>query len=333
MLHVVADLHREDDAEAERREDGKRPPIAHPIDERVPERGGQPGPPERVSVVPDGQASAGKPLAVHAPGAEQVARKLAGEIPPNALALGCGPHVQRCADEGVMNIDVLGGVVRVGGGGEQEFAEAPLPRMSPMDQLVADDENRLGFPGEDHRHQRSFPEGQVAGNEDLPERKGKRRRPEKRPTPDRQVVPEEAPFGRLYRVHVPLVGAQRGVQRTREHEEDERRSDPPAALHRGVDDQRKNQQRQEVGKGVPNRGLDRSSACNRSSAKPARLRTIVRHGGLSSFQVPVNVGRLLSPGEIRSRVACALRRYLQTCPKIGINNLAYRHMPNVYLVP
>ena len=153
--------------------------------------------PERVAVVPDGQAAARQPLVGHAPGAEQVARKLAREIPPDALALGRGPHVQRCADKGVMNVDVLGGVVGVGSGGEQELAEASLPRMSPMDQLVADDENRLGFPGEDHRYRRSFPEGQVAGNKDLPERKGERRRPEKRPTPDRQIVPEEAPFGRL----------------------------------------------------------------------------------------------------------------------------------------
>ena len=50
-----------------------------------------------------------------------------------------------------------------------------------MDQLVADDEDRLGLAGQHHRHQRTFPDGQVADDENLPERECEGQRPEKHP--------------------------------------------------------------------------------------------------------------------------------------------------------
>ena len=157
MLDVVADLHGEDDAEAEHDVDEDRRPAAHPVDQRIPESGLEAVAPERIAVVPERQAAARQSLAGHPPGAQQVARKLAGEVAPDALALGRGAHVEWRADQGVVDVNVLGGVVRVRGRGEQELAEAALPRRAAMDQLVADDEDRLSLPRQHHRHPARLP--------------------------------------------------------------------------------------------------------------------------------------------------------------------------------
>ncbi|MYG53997.1 MAG: hypothetical protein F4204_17070 [Rhodospirillaceae bacterium] len=95
---------------------------------------------------------------------------------------------------------------------------------------MADDENRLGLDGQNQRQQDGFPDRELSGNEDLPEPECQRRRPEQRPSPDRQVVPEQLSFRRLRRVHGPFVVAECQIERSREHEEDERRNDPPAAV-------------------------------------------------------------------------------------------------------
>ena len=300
VLDVVDELHREDHAKAQDGVDDDRPCAAHPIGQRVPQGGLDPVTPERIRVVPGRQLTASQPVALEMPGTDEVAPYLPGKVPPEALTLGSGAKVRRGADQRVMDVDVFRGVSRVGDGRQQEFAESALPDRAPVDQFVADDKDRLAHARQHARHQRDFPGGQVAGDQDLPEGEHECHRPECRPGPDGQLVPEQVAFERLLRLHVPLFRAEHGVERVGESQVDERPRDPPAALSRGEEHQRKNHQRHEVRQGVPEGRLDHPRASGRSSVRTARL----RHGDLPplpSVRVWME-SALFPPGRSRSRL-------------------------------
>ena len=80
---------------------------------------------------------------------------------------------------------MLGGVLRIGGGGQQELAEPAFPGGTPVNQFVTDDEDGLGLHGQNNRQGRAFPDCQPIRDEDLPHGEYERRRPQKRPGPDR----------------------------------------------------------------------------------------------------------------------------------------------------
>ena len=181
VLHIVADLHREQDVAAQNREDQGRPRTAHPEQEPVPEDELHAVAPERVRMVPHRQLATRQAAAFEPPGPQQVVRHLLGQVSPEAQTLRRRPRVQGRAYPRMMNVDVLGRIVRVGDGSQQELAEATLPESAAVDQLVADDEDRLSHHRENHGHAPDFPQGQMIGNQSLPEREDERDRPEHRP--------------------------------------------------------------------------------------------------------------------------------------------------------
>ena len=102
--------------------------------------------------MPHGKAAARQAAALEPPCAEKVVRHLAGKVLPEAEAFGGGPGVQRRADAGVMDVDVLGRVVRIGDGSQKELAEPAPPERPTVNQLVAHDEHRLRHHRHDYDH-------------------------------------------------------------------------------------------------------------------------------------------------------------------------------------
>ena len=293
VLEVVADLHREDHSEAQDEVNAKRPRAAHPPDEPPPEGDFDRVAPEGIGVVPHGQAAAREPAPLDPPGSGEVARHLPREVMPEALTLRGGAHVPRGADESVVDVDVLGDVVRVGDRRQQKLAEAAFPHREPMDHLVAGDEDRLGHHGKHRRHQGDLPGDEVSGDEHLPEGEHERHRPEKRPHPHREHVPEQPPLGSALGIHVPLVRTEPGVEHARARVEDQRKRNPPAAVDRGVDHQGKDGQREEVRERVAQRRLDRS---RRGGSRSARIGHTLRHDAPRRVPACLNSsGRRLSP--------------------------------------
>ena len=277
VLDVVAELHREDHAEAQRQEGQNRPCAAHPVEKPVPEGGFGGVAPERVRVVPHRQVTARQPVALDPPGFGEVARHLPRKVAPEALPPGCGPDVPGRAHEGVMDVDVLRGVVRVRDGGQQKLPEPAFPCAEPVDHLVSDDEDRLRRGGQHQRHQRDLPSGQMADDEYLPEREHERHRPQHRPRPHGQLVPEQLAVGRPFRVHVPLVRAERRFEDAREPEEDERARNPPAAVDCGIGHERKDREGKKVREGVSQRRLDHVRSSGRSGDRAAGFYRIFHH--------------------------------------------------------
>ena len=299
VLEVVADLHREDHSEAQRDIDRDRPCAAHPSDHAVPEGALGEVPPERIGVVPHGQVAAREPLALDPPRSGEVAGHLPWEVVPEALALGRGSDVSRGADQGVMNVDVLGDVVRIGDRRKQEFAEPTFPHRVPVNHLVAGDEHRLGHHGQHHRHQGDFPGGQVAGDEHLPEGEPQRHRPEHRPHPHRQDVPEQPVFEGAFRVQVPLVRAELRVEQARDSVERKREREPPAAANCGVDHEGKDCESEEVRERIREGRLDGSpQAAERAASLPTRVGQVLRHRDL-----PSSSRRLVSATDNFRRIA------------------------------
>ncbi len=190
VLHIVDEFHRKDRAGASDGEDQDDPGAAHPIHQRIPRGGFEDVPPERIRVVPDRQVKARQPVPFEAPSFDEVTLQLLGQVPPEALALGRGPGVPGRTGKGVMYRGMLRRIMRVGNGRQQEFADPALPHGAPVDQFVADDEGGLRHAGQRRRHDQGFPGGQTADHKDLPERKHERDRPEYRPQPNGQFVPE-----------------------------------------------------------------------------------------------------------------------------------------------
>ena len=281
VLNVVDQFHGKDHAGAERGVDQHHPGAAQPVRERVPRGGLEHVAPERIGIVPHRQVAAGQPVALEAPGCKDIALDLPGQVLPEAHPLGRGPGVPGRAGQGVVNIDVFRRVVRVGCAGQDELAEPALRHGTLMDQLVADDEGGLGHAAQHQRHEQPFQSGQVPRHQDLPEREPQCRRPQHRPQPHRQLVPEQLAVQGLRQVHVPLFRAEHDIEPVREHEENHRRGNPPAALNRGVDHQGKDRQGHEVQEGVPDRRLKHGL---RDGAQTARRRHILCHGNSPPFQ-------------------------------------------------
>ena len=68
----------------------------------------------------------------------------------------------------MMDVHVLGRVVRVGDGSQQKLAEPALPEGTPMNQFVTHDKDRLRDHGQDAGHKPDFPEGKVVADQHLP---------------------------------------------------------------------------------------------------------------------------------------------------------------------
>ena len=201
--------------------------------------------------MPPGEAFAGD-----FPGTGEVAGNFPREVVPETLPLWRGPQIVGRAHLGVVDVDMLRGVLRIGGGGQQEFSNPPFPSGTSMNQLVADHEDGLRFHGQNDRQDHVLPNGEWIGDQNLPQAENERRRPQERPSPDRQVVPEQAALRRLHRVHVAPVHAERPIELPGDAHEHYRRQQPPAALDQGDENQRKNDQRQIVGERVSDRRLD-----------------------------------------------------------------------------
>ena len=256
VLHVVAHLHRKDHAEAEDGKYQRRQGPAHPDDQPVPEGQVKAVTPERIGVVKRRQSPARQSPAFEFPGPEQVVGHLRQQVLPEAHALGRRSRVKGRADVGVMDVNVLGRIVRVGDRTQQELAQSALPNGTPVDQLVADDEDRLRGREKDAGRQEDLPGGHVAGDQHLPQRIDKQRGPQNRPDPERKVVKEQLVLAGRGRIHVPLFEPEELVELVGEHQERDRTGKPPAAIGDGQSDQRKCQQRNEVRKGVPDRRFD-----------------------------------------------------------------------------
>ena len=142
-----------------------------------------------------------------------------------------------------------------------------------MHQLMAHDEHGLGLHGQDDGEGHVFPDVERIHQQNLPQAEDERRRPQKRPGPDWQVVPEQAAFRGFVRIHVAPVHAQCPVKRPRHAHEEKRRQQPPAAVDQRDDDQRKDGQRQIVGEGVPERRFDARGDVSliRGLGRPLRL--------------------------------------------------------------
>ena len=125
-----------------------------------------------------------------------------------------------------------------------------------MNQFVADDEYGLGFHGQEDHQGNVLPDRQVIGDEYLPHAENQCRRPQKRPRPYRDVVPQKPAFRRFRRVHVASVQSEHLVERTSDTHEEKCRQQPPAAMDRGEEKQWENAQWQIVRKGDLDRRLD-----------------------------------------------------------------------------
>ena len=125
-----------------------------------------------------------------------------------------------------------------------------------MNQFVADDEYGLRFHGQEDRQDHVFPDGEPIRDQDLPHAENERRRPQKRPGPDRQVVPQQAAFRGPRRVHIASVAAEYFIERSRDAHEEECGQQPPAAMDGGEQNQREYAEWQVVRKGVKDRWLD-----------------------------------------------------------------------------
>ena len=216
-----------------------------------------------------------------------------GEVFPETLPLRGGTHVIRRADQGMVNIDVFRGVLRIGDGGEQEFADPALPGRAPMNHFVADDEYGLRFHRQYDRQEHAFPDGELIRHQDLPHPENERRRPQERPRPDRQVVPEQAVFRRIRRIHVLSVPAQRPIKIPRHTHEDERRQQPPAPIQRAEKNQRKNNQWQIMRKGGQNGRLDTPGGVSAAWAGATTCNRTLWHVSSSMTGIPDHLGRKL----------------------------------------
>ena len=156
-----------------------------PLNERVPGSGFNSVAPERIAVVPDRQVTARHAISNHPPGSPDIACEFEWEIPPETLPLERGTHIHRRADMRVMDIEMLRGVMRIRTGGEQEFADVPLPPRASVNQFMSDNEYRLAFDRQDQRHQDDFPQDQMPHDEDLPKCEHECQGPKQRPEPDR----------------------------------------------------------------------------------------------------------------------------------------------------
>ena len=245
--------------------------------------------------MPHGPAAARQPAPLDPPCSAEVACQLPREVMPDALAPRRGTDVPRGADESVMDVDMLRGVVRVRDRRQQELAESAFPYRVPVDHFVGDDEHRSGHRGQHHGHQGDLPGDHVADHEHLPQGEYERHRPEQRPQPHRQNVPEQAPFRGMLRINVPFVRAEPCVQPARDPAEDKGKCGPPAAVNRGVDHEGQDRQGEEVRERVAEGGLDRSRSFRREGARITRLGRTMRHGDLpSSSDLPVLRERRLS---------------------------------------
>ena len=125
-----------------------------------------------------------------------------------------------------------------------------------MNQFVADYEYRLCFHSQQDRQEHILPDCELIHYKDFPQAENEDWWPQKRPAPDRQIVPEQAAFRRQLRVHVASVGTQRPIERSHDTHEEKWCQQPPASIDLGSKQQRKNTQRQIVRKGVANRRFD-----------------------------------------------------------------------------
>ena len=132
VLGVVDDLHRRDHEETEDDVDQESPWATHPVHQRIPRGGQDQVAPERIREVPDWLMTASQAVALEAPGLDEAEHQVPGEVLPEAHALGRGSGVPRSADLRVMNIDMLGGVLGVGNGGQQEVRDPAFPRGAPV---------------------------------------------------------------------------------------------------------------------------------------------------------------------------------------------------------
>ena len=219
------------------------------------------------------------------PGIGQVACNFLRKISPKTFALRGGPHVMRRADPGMVDIDMLRRVLRVGGGGEQEFAEPAFPGGGPVDQLVTDHEYGLRLHGEDDRQDHAFPGRQRLGGEDLPHAEYEGWRPQQRPDPDREIVPKQAALGRARRIHVAPVDAKSPIERARDAHEEQWRQQPPAAIRGGKINQGENAQWQIMRKRVKQRWLDTLRDVGLVGVQTAAYGRILRHGSLLRWAI------------------------------------------------
>ena len=256
VLEIVADLHGKNAGEAQEGKHQNRPNAAHPEHQSIPEHEAQAVAPERIAVVPHGQTATRQAFAGSLPGIGEVACNFLGEVPPETLALGGGSHIMRRADLGMVDIQMFRRVLRIGGGGKEEFTEPPFPGRTAMNQLVTDDEYRLCFHGQNDYQEHLFPDGERVRDKNLPHTEDEGRRPQERPGPHRQIVPAQAAFRRPQRIHVAAVDTHRLVERSGDTHVEECRQEPPSAVDRGEKNQRKDAKRQVMRKGVQDRRLD-----------------------------------------------------------------------------
>ncbi len=162
-----------------------------------------------------------------------------------------------------------------------------------MNQFVTDHEYRLCFHGQDDRQEHVFPDCEPTRDKDLPHSKNERRRPQKRPGPDRQIVPEQAALRCARRVHAASVGTQRPIKRAGDTHEHKRRQQPPAAMNCTDKNQRENAQWKIMRKGAANRRFDVLRDHRLVRARVTTCACILRHGsfpdGLFSACIGVHV--------------------------------------------
>ena len=124
--------------------------------------------------MPHGQAAPCQALAGGLPRIGEIAGHFPREVAPEADTLWRRPHIVGRADLGVVNVNMLRGVLGIGGGGQQELTQPPLPGGAPVNEFVTDDEDRLSFRGQQECQQHLLPYCKWIGDEDLPQAENKR---------------------------------------------------------------------------------------------------------------------------------------------------------------
>ena len=260
--------------------EGHDPPCpANPVRQCVPGGGLEGVAPDRVRVMPDREAAAREPIPFDPPGIQDAVRHRSGQVPPEALAPGCGHRIPGSADMGVMDVDVLGDLLRERHRRHQELADPALPRRAAVHHVVTGVEGQSGHAAERQHQYDSFPDDQVIGGEHLPQREHQRRRIECHPHPDRQLVPDHVAAAGPGPVQVPLLGPERGVEVVGDPEEGEGTREPPPSVHGGGNDEREDRDRDEVRERIPERGIEHLPRSGRTDTQADRLRLIRRHCG------------------------------------------------------
>ena len=157
--------------------------------------------------MPDREVAARQPVALETPGYDETVRHVPGEIFPEALALARRAEICRRGDQGVMYIDMLRGVVRVGDRSQQKLAEPALPFIALMHQFMTDNEHHLGRHAESKYHQHGLPHGQMAAIKNLPEYEHENHRPQYGPDPYSQVVYVQLAVTGTPRIHIAFFQA------------------------------------------------------------------------------------------------------------------------------